>query len=283
MARRAIAQSLTRTALRAARGIGLTKALNRASRRLPRCALLWLQDRRIGARLRAGDTAGVVRVLGTLVDEDELKVVLDNACALLAERGDVEDLWDYLEFGVYVGSSMACMHEVLEQRNLDGVRLFGFDSFEGLPPDADSDDTAQIAGWGPGTFRAPFEACRANLSERGVDWNRTILVKGFFEDTLTPELRRTHGINKAGVIMVDCDLYSSARTALAFCAPLIGDHAVILFDDWWPETLGAARTGERRAFEEFLAANPELSAEELESYAPDAAKVFLISRSGPAA
>ena len=28
--------------------------------------------------------------------------------------------------------------------------------------------------------------------------------------------------------MIDCDLYSSAKTVLAFCAPLIRDEAVIL-------------------------------------------------------
>jgi hypothetical protein len=232
----------------------------------------------MNARIRAGDSASVVAELGTLVDEQELKRIYDDAYTLLAEKSGGAEPGDYLEFGVYVGTSMACMHEVLERRGLDKVRMFGFDSFEGLPADTDSDDTSQIESWRPGDLKVPYAACQENLTQRGVDWDRTTLIRGFFEDTLTPELVEEHSIRKAGVIMVDSDLYSSAKTALAFCEPLISDHAVILFDDWWPETLGAARTGERRAFEEFLDAHSDLTAEELESYAPESAKVFLVSR-----
>jgi O-methyltransferase len=248
------------------------------SHRLPRRAQLWLRDRRMNARIRAGDAAGLLPELGILVPERELKRVFDDAWTLLAERRQGSEPGDYLEFGVYAGTSMACMHEVLEQRGLDEVRLFGFDSFEGLPADTHSDDTSRIESWKAGDFKAPYELCRANLTQKGVNWDRTTLVKGFFEDTLAPDMVRQHGIRKAGVIMVDSDLYSSAKTALEFCAPLIGDHAVILFDDWWPDTLGAARTGERRAFEEVLADHPDMAAEELDSYAPESAKVFLVSR-----
>jgi len=277
MAKHVFIQQLTQTALTVVRDLGLTEALRRSSHRLPRGARLWLKDWQISARLRAGDWAGMLPEMGTMVvDEEELKRVFRAAWALLEERSDPGD---YLEFGVYVGTSMSCMHDVLEERELEKVRLFGFDSFEGLPADTDTDDTSPIAGWTARDLKAPYELCHANLTQKGIRWDRTTLIKGFFENTLTPDLLRQHGIRKASVIMVDSDLYSSAKTVLEFCAPLIHDHAVILFDDWWPGTLGAARTGERRAFEEFLAAHPDLAAEELESYAPQWAKVFLVSRS----
>jgi O-methyltransferase len=280
MAKHAIVQQLTHAFLTVVRDVGLTEALRRCSHHLPWGAQLWLRERRINTRVRAGHT---VPEHGILVPKQELKRVFHDAWALLAERGDGTDLGDYLEFGVYVGTSMACMHEVLEERELDEVRMFGFDSFKGLPADTHTDDTFGIAPWRTGHMRISYELCRASLSERGINWERTTLIKGFFEDTLTSDLRRQHHVRKAGVIMVDSDLYSSAKTALEFCAPLIGDHAVIVFDDWWPHTLGAARTGERRAFEEFLAAHPDLAAEELDSYLPENAKVFLISRlSAPA-
>jgi hypothetical protein len=66
-------------------------------------------------------------------------------------------------------------------------------------------------------------------------------------------------IREASVIMVDCDLYASARTALHFSADLIVDEAVVFFDDWADAELAAKGLGERRAFEEFQAANPALS------------------------
>jgi O-methyltransferase len=278
MARSAILQKLTQTALSGLRYIRLGEAIRRSRHRLPQSAQHWLRDVRLSARMRAGDSSIVLHELGSLVPEQELKRVFRDAWALLEQRGDGSDLGDYLEFGVYIGTSMACMHEVLVERALDNVRMFGFDSFEGLPADAHSDDTFGLAPWRAGDMRVPFALCRANLSQRGVDWDRTTLIKGFFDDTLTPDVARQHGIRKAGVIMVDSNLYSSAKTALEFCEPLIGDHAVVLFDDWMPHTLGAARTGERRAFEEFLAAHPDLAAEELESYLPEHAKVFLLSR-----
>lgn len=107
---------------------------------------------------------------------------------------------------------------------------------------------------------------------------RKTLVKGWFENTLTADFAELHRLSKAGVIMVDCDLYTSAKAALEFSEPLIRDRAVIFFDDWWPATLGAGRAGERRAFEEFLEEHPGFSAIELESYSAEDAKVFLVSR-----
>lgn len=279
MAHHTLLQQLAaQTALTMLRYIGLGEALRRFAHRLPLSAQLWLVDRRTSARMSAGETTILSHELGNLVPEQQLKRVFRDAWALLADQGDGSDVGDYLEFGVFVGTSMACMHEVLEERQLDEVRMFGFDSFEGLPADTHSDDTFGLAPWRAGDMRVPYELCRANLSRRRVNWDRTTLIKGFFEDTLTPDLARQHGIRKAGVIMIDSDLYSSAKTALEFCAPLIGKHAVILFDDWCPDTLGAARTGERRAFEEFLATHPDLAAEELGSYLPENAKVFLVSR-----
>lgn len=79
--------------------------------------------------------------------------------------------------------------------------------------------------------------------------------------------------------MVDCDPYSSARTALDFCGPLIRDRAVVLFDDWPIGTLASKRIGERRECEEFLVENPDLAADELDSNSPRA-KAFLVTRTG---
>lgn len=277
MARHTILQQLTQTVLRAGRRIGFGEALRRSSRFLPWSVRHWLRDRRMNARVRSGEAAGVIPELGILVPEKELKRVFHQALRLLAGQGDRSGPGDYLEFGVYVGGSMGCMHEVLEERGLHEVRLFGFDSFEGLPDDAEMDETARIIPWKAGDMKVSYKVCHAYLTKKGVDWDRTTLVKGFFEDTLTRDLVEQHGIRKAGIIMVDSNLYSSAKMVLEFCAPLIRDHAVLLLDDWSPATLGAAGTGERRAFEEFLEAHPYFTAEELDSYTANA-KVFLVSR-----
>jgi O-methyltransferase len=180
---------------------------------------------------------------------------------------------DYLEFGVFNGTSLACMHSVVEELGLEGVRLFGFDSFEGLPETAGLESDGL---WSAGQFQLDYEYTRKWLTRQGVDWTRVFLVKGWFKDTLTRELVDNYKLNRAIVIMIDSDLYSSAQEALSFCAPLIADRAAIFFDDWFP--LADRHMGERKAFDEFMAANPELSAEDRGSY-DETSKVFYVTRS----
>jgi O-methyltransferase len=231
-------------------------------RRLPPRPRRWIERR----KHRLGEDA---RRRAPLVPERELEATYRDALELLASRAGSDDVGEYLEFGVYVGTSLLCMHRASNAVGLGSMRLFGFDSFQGLP------DAAAMEGegaWRPGQFQADYESVRENLTRSGIEWRRTVLVPGWFEDTLHPNLALQLGIEKAGIVMIDCDIYSSARTALAFCAPLIRDQATIVFDDW-----NSSGLGERRAFEEFLAEHPDLKTEELPSYS-EKAKVFLVMR-----
>ena len=131
--------------------------------------------------------------------------------------------------------------------------------------------------WTRGQFKSEYAFTQQFLTEQDVDLDRVTLVKGWFSDTLNEDLLRRHAITRASVIMVDCDIYSSAKTALDFCAPLIGDHAVIFFDDWNSGGLAEQNLGEKRAFDEFLQENPHFTAEDFGSYGDNSA-VFWISR-----
>jgi hypothetical protein len=189
---------------------------------------------------------------------------------LIGEHGK-ENLADYLEFGVYQGNSLRCMHRALDHLGLDGVRMFGFDSFEGLPESADLDEI-----WSEGQFRSDIDLTRSFLDEEGVDWSRTHLIKGFYDQVLSPALAVERGIEMASIIMIDCDLYTSTRDALAFCEPLIRDTSIIYFDDWLSTD---SNHGEQRAFREFLGAHPHFQAEPLGGY-HEKAEVFRIRRLG---
>lgn len=218
---------------------------------------------------------------GVLVDELELEREYVSAVRWLKDRLPAHEIGDYLEFGVYYGTSLACMHRVLDAEALSAPRLFGFDSFEGLPPSDHPDDRS----WRPGQFRSSYAFAREYLSRKGVDWNRVTLIEGWFDETLTPSSAAAHGIRKAGIVMVDCDMYVSARAALGFCAPLVKDHAVFFFDDWNSGRLAEQGKGEKRAFEEFMSQNPHLSVQEFGRYAckgEENGRVFLVSiRSEP--
>lgn len=167
------------------------------------------------------------------------------------------------------------MQRASADAGLARIRLDGFDSFEGLPESADVEGEGV---WRAGEFHASFGGARRYLTSRGADWNRITLVPGWYDDTLTPDTAERLGLRKASVIMVDCDLYSSTVPCLRFAEPLIRDEAVILFDDWHTGGLARRNLGERRAFEESLAATPDLEVVgELEPYS-DASSVFHVRR-----
>ncbi|HEX5655733.1 MAG TPA: TylF/MycF/NovP-related O-methyltransferase [Polyangiales bacterium] len=207
---------------------------------------------------------------------EPLKALQRNALRYLVSRHGANSVGDYLEFGVFAGTSLGCMAEVLKELRLEKVRLFGYDSFEGMPASAETEDEGT---WQPGQFKFDIEVTKAILRSRGADMSRIKLTKGWFDRTLTPGLRKQYGLRKASVIMVDCDLYSSTVEVLRFVEPLILDEAILIFDDWNANDLASKDMGEKRAFAEFLHAHPELSARPLpfDSYASHAYS-FLVTR-----
>ncbi|TPG53403.1 class I SAM-dependent methyltransferase [Roseomonas nepalensis] len=223
--------------------------------------------RRAHARLQA---AGFVGGWTPLVPETDFANCVASAIQRLQLEEPGEAFGNYLEFGVSRGTSMACVFHVLQQAGLSRARLIGFDSFRGLPPEAAGQ------GWPPGAYHSTLSATRRYLASEGVDLKRVELVPGWFRDTLTPARRTALSIGKASLIMIDCDIYSASKEALAFCAPLIGERAILVFDDWgWRSDHGDI--GQKEAFEEFMARNPDLRAEPLDAYIPQA-RVFLMRR-----
>jgi O-methyltransferase len=239
------------------------RVLERLKLKSPVSRLLSRAPESVKRRLR-------IRYRERLVDPKALQDRFSRAISRLQSEG--VEIGDYLEFGVYHGTSLSVMYRTLLALGRHQSRLIGFDSFEGLPPVASTDSGGH---WQPGAFKSTLEFTRAVLDNEGVDWSRVSLVKGFFDETLTDERRAELGIRRASVIMIDCDLYQSTREALRFCAPAIVDKSVIFFDDWYP--LADKGLGEKKAFDEFLAADGSLHAHELFDF-PFCGKAFLLTR-----
>ncbi|KKS98338.1 MAG: hypothetical protein UV73_C0002G0052 [Candidatus Gottesmanbacteria bacterium GW2011_GWA2_43_14] len=207
-----------------------------------------------------------------LVPKKVLTQKFSEAIEFLKHNGPIND---YLEFGVFRGDSLICMYQALKQHKINHSRLFGFDSFEGLPEIKDKYD--KKLPWQKGEFVSALATTRGNLNRAHVNWNRVFLIKGYFNNTLNKNLIDKHNLKSASIIMIDCDLYSSAREALDFCASMINDRTIIFFDDW-------AAGGEKLAFNKMLKANPDLIAQEFGSYVhseqknPYTAKIFLVTR-----
>ena len=189
----------------------------------------------------------------------ELKPNFTKALAVLTDKVGASKVGDYLEFGVCGGTSLVCMFQALEELKLHHVRIFGFDSFEGFPPIAAIDIENELQ---PGECDSSLSSTSEHLTENEIDWNRTFLIKGWFSDTLNSGLIHDYRIQKASIIMIDCDLYSSAKESLNFCRPLIKDISIIFFGDWSEDK----SIGERRAFEEFLQENEQLKSKLLSRY-----------------
>ena len=131
---------------------------------------------------------------------------------------------DLYTFGVYTGASLKFWLERLQMMKVVHGPMWGFDSFEGLPAEAAG---VELEGneWKPGGFSAAdqfgvytFGEVRRKIEEHlGEHAPKCKWVKGYFSDSLTPELRRSRGMQPALLIDVDVDLYISAVQCLDWC------------------------------------------------------------------
>lgn len=171
-----------------------------------------------------------------------------------------EIVGDYYEFGLFRGYSFWHAQQAADREGIVGMRFYGFDSFSGLPEVVGGDRDSGL--FFSGDYRCSREEVAAQLSEHGFDWSRGQLIEGFFDRSLTPELRLEQGMGPAALVLVDCDLYQSTVPVLRFLAPLLQEGSVMLFDDW--HCFGdSGERGEPRAFGEFLSEHREWRAETL--------------------
>ena len=187
---------------------------------------------------------------------------------------------DYYEFGLFRGYTFWHAQRAANRLGLMRTRFWGFDSFEGLPEPAGPDRDASFFA---GQFACSRERVVRNLEKHGgVDWGRTELIQGFFEDVLTDDLRARHAFGPVRVAFIDCDLWRATCAVLDWLAPLIRPGTIILFDDW--RGFGAREdVGQPLAFGEFLAANPDWQAAPFNEFA-DHGKGFVMdaARAWPA-
>ncbi len=171
---------------------------------------------------------------------------------------------DYYEFGLFRGGTFLAAGQIAEELGMDDMRLYGFDSFQGLPPPEGVDATDPR--FFEGQFACSREEVEKNLETRGMDMSRAVLVEGFFEDSLTDELREEHPFRPASVVLLDCDYYQSTAVAMAWLDRYIRPGTILMFDDWF--SYGDDRSmGQQRALEEWLQRHPRLRLEHMADFA----------------
>ena len=190
---------------------------------------------------------------------------------------------DYLEFGVFKGDSFIDAYHKIENTIKDwsskeraymaysnkllaeeafskiipmSLRYFAFDSFQGLPQPQGID--CNHARFAKGRYDCNEKEFKRILHKNKVNLNKVVTIPGYYNTSLLPEVKKRHQIKSASIIMIDCDLYESAKIVLDFITDLVIDGTVIIFDDWFSYR-GNPNFGERRACQEWLNKNSNFS------------------------
>ena len=209
-----------------------------------------------------------------------------NLAANYIYTQDIEG--DYLEFGCFRGESFidaylninkAEKYWLSDKRkkkaftnnlhNLDfynknyNRKFLGFDSFSGLPKPSHIDKDHHL--FKEGRYDCSKEEFIKIIKDAKVDINRVQLVEGFYKDTLSDQLKLSLKIEKAAIIMIDCDLKESTSIALNFAKQSLQEGTIIIFDDF-NFYKGNVNKGEFGAFEDFKKQNPDIKFRKIFDY-----------------
>jgi lipopolysaccharide biosynthesis glycosyltransferase len=142
--------------------------------------------------------------------------------------------YSFVECGVAKGGCLAMIKFASEKNN----RIFGFDSFEGMPDITNED----IGDYNKSNPLSDFGKVGDNLSgginsvyttfdKLNLDMNNVTLVKGFFQDTLQIQ-ENIDNIGEIAVLRLDGDWYESTKICLEKLYDKVIENGVIIIDDY---------------------------------------------------
>jgi len=140
----------------------------------------------------------------------------------------------FIELGVCTGRTINFIAALNPHQ-----KIYGFDSFEGLPEDWVRDKIITAGTFG---FKNPdlLPPVLHNVE----------LVKGWFNDTLVDFMRTIDAEEKIAFLHIDSDIYSSAATAFQVFGSKIHPGTIIVFDELY--NYPGYENHEFKAFQEFL-------------------------------
>jgi len=145
----------------------------------------------------------------------------------------------FLEFGVFQGNSILEYYSAYRESGIT-PSFFGFDAFKGLP----EEKLDQHSPWKAGDFNLNGHINPELLNKEGME-----IIPGWFNETLNADTKKKFKRKKAGLVHVDCDIYTSTLEVLEFLVTnnLLVDGTLIVYDDWgaWKQ----ARLTEDKAYD----------------------------------
>ncbi len=166
---------------------------------------------------------------------------------LLKQIEDVEG--HIVECGVGPGRSIFAF-SIITQGMTRPREIWGFDTFEGIPPPSseDGESNSHKTGWWNHPRRQVAQLLEFNGIDRTFIADKIRFVPGLFSETLS-----TYGGGPIALLHLDIDFYESYWTALESLYDHVVPGGIIAFDEYlkpvWP--------GATRAVNEFFADRPE--------------------------
>jgi hypothetical protein len=143
---------------------------------------------------------------------------------------------DIIEFGCYRGGSAIFMAS-LAKRYLPHARVWGLDTFEGMP---ETDPKVDLHGHGD--FNNT-DLSTLNAYVKTIDLPNLQFVKGLFEHTMDSVLARAQ---KLVIAHIDCDIQSAVTYTWNGVKPRMVPAGYVVFDDATESScLGATEAVER--------------------------------------
>ena len=151
----------------------------------------------------------------------------------------------YLEFGSHEGNTFRMALNILGKYTNSTYKIskfYSFDSFEGMPESSEIDRSK--------LFKKGMNLTTLDSFKKIVkkDLHRSIIIKGFFEDTL-PNFRLPNE-DRVALAYIDCDYYDSTKQVLDFLSNYLSHGLIICFDDYDCYYADPLR-GQRLAFKQF--------------------------------
>lgn len=164
---------------------------------------------------------------------------------------------DYLEFGVFTGSSFVCAlraHKSLSFLGKIKTEFYGFDSFSGFGEVSGND---KHPFYQDSIFSVNEKKVVRNIQKKAGNLPVHI-IPGYFEDTLKGKTAGSLGVKKARVILIDCDLKDPTVLSLDFLAPVLQKGTIVIMDDFFSYK-GDEDKGVAGGFFEFCKRNTNIS------------------------
>jgi len=179
---------------------------------------------------------------------------------------DIENLeGDYVEFGVFTGSSMACAIQCARSSRVGKIgtsRFFGFDSFCGFGDLPEGDKHPFYTNV---NFETKYDSVSKRLNKLASKEQKVYLVKGFFNETCDDVSPEKYGIGKASVILFDNDTYTAAKSCFKFCDTIIQEGTILIIDDYFSYK-GNEKKGVCGAFWEWQKSNKKFNFRRISDY-----------------